>query len=361
MPIRPASESNPLPPEKPYTLLDFARMFPTDEACAAYLFDLRWPDGFVCPKCSSTKCYVMKAAATTIQCANHHRTSVTASTVLHKTRTPLRLWFYGAYLVSTLTPGISALQFCKQLGIKRYETGFQLLHKLRSALVAPDREQLKGEVEVDEQFIGGHRVGGKRGRGTDQALVVTAVEIVWWQDKPGREGKVGHEREGHEGFTLEEGPPEERAEGEGIWRRRAGRVRMTVIPDAGADTLVPWVVANVEPGTIVYTDGWKSYGGLVDRGYDHRPFVKKGKEQPLPMIHLIISNVKRWLLGTHKGAVQPQHLQAYLNEYTFRFNRRFWRGPAFIRALGLSVHVEKWPEYETLYAGEWVHPNPEWE
>ena len=353
------SPAPPLPTDlpRPKNLLEFVRLFPTDEAAAEYLFRVRWPDGFVCPTCGSTKARKLDDMWM-MKCSRKHKTSVTAGTVMHRSRQPLTTWFYAAYLVSTLTPGISALQFQKQLGIKRYETAFQMLHKLRSAMVAPERDKLKGEVEVDEAFVGGVEPG-KVGRAPGKkALVVVAIEVVRYMSK---------KRGGHVVQEDDTGPPERGAtEGE-VERKRAGRVRMTVIPDARAETLLPWVESNVEKGSTVITDGWQGYRGLEALGYQHERIlqthkgVKTGKW--LPLVHLMISNLKRWLLGTHKGAVRSQHLQAYLNEFTFRFNRRFWRGPAFIRALGLATNVENWPEYATLYAAGkedgWEHPNPD--
>lgn len=280
---------------------------------------------------------------------------------MHRSRQQLTTWFYAAYLMSTLTPGISALQFQKQLGIKRYETAFNMLHKLRFALVAPDREKLKGEVEVDECYIGGSEEG-KPGRSKGQkALVVIAVEIVRWIDTSGR--KPGR----HVTQYDIEGPPERQkrsqADRKPVLRKRAGRVRMSVVPDASAEILLPWIVSNIEKGTKINTDGWQGYNGLNALGFRHIRTLQTHKEHKtgrwLPLVHLLISNLKRWLTGTHKGAVMNKHLQAYLNEFTFRFNRRFWRGPAFLRALGLSVNVDDWPKYDTLYSGEWAHPNTE--
>jgi transposase-like protein len=282
-----------------------------------------------------------------MKCENDHITSVTAGTALHRSKVPLTTWFYAAYLVSTLTPGISALQFQKQLGLTRYETAFQLLHKLRSALVAPEREPLKGEVEIDELFIGGPEEG-KPGRGADKkVLVICAVEVIHWTGKD------------------PQAPDDPHA---GVDRKRAGRVRMSIIPDASAETLLPWIEKNVAPGSHVLTDGWAGYNAVARMGYTHERVIQSHKGMKtgkyLPLVHLIISNLKAWLQGTYHGAVSPKHLPAYLNEYVFRFNRRFWRGPAFIRALGLAVQATKRPEYETLYAvgtGEeaaWVHPNP---
>jgi len=351
----------PLPKiERPSSLLDFVRMFPTDELCAEYLFRVRHPNGFACPKCGSQTAWPI-AGRNIIECNKGHQSSLKAGTVMHRSRQRLTAWFYAAYLMSTLTPGISALQFQKQLGIKRYETAFNMLHKLRSALVAPDREKLKGEVEVDECYIGGSEEG-KPGRSKGQkAVVVIAVEIVRWIDTSGR--KPGR----HVTQYDIDGPPESQkrsqADDNPVLRKRAGRVRMSVVPDASAEILLPWIVWNIEKGTKVHTDGWQGYNGLDALGFSHIRTLQTHKEHKtgrwLPLVHLLISNLKRWLSGTHKGAVMNKHLQAYLNEFTFRFNRRFWRGPAFLRALGLSVNVDDWPKYDTLYSGKWAHPNTE--
>ena len=330
----------------PQSLVEFQRLFATEEQCADYLYKLRWPEGFICPKCGSTTGYTLATRGVT-ECRNGHQISLTAGTGMHRSKLPLTLWFHAAYLVSTLTPGISALQLQKQLGISRYETAFQLLHKLRSALVAPDREPLHGEVEVDEGFIGGPEEG-RPGRGAEtKSLVVFGVEIIRYAAPDPKH---------------RDDDPQARIE-----KMRAGRVRMNVIPDASTQTLLPWCRLNIETGAQVITDGWPAYNDLGELGYVHRRILQsvKGKKTGmyLPMIHLIVSNLKRWLMGTHKGAVLPHHLPAYLNEFTFRFNRRYWRGPAFHRALGLIVHAEKWPEYDTLYSvakggvDAWAHPS----
>jgi len=259
--------TQPLPKiERPRSLLDFVRMFPTDEACAEYLFRVRHSDGFVCPKCSSHTGWPI-ALRGIIECNNGHQVSLKSGTVMHRSRQSLTTWFYAAYLMSTLTPGISALQFQKQLGIKRYETAFNMLHKLRSALVAPHREKLKSEVEVDECYIGGPEEG-KPGRAKgEKSLVVVAVEVVRWIDTSGR--KPGR----HATQYDTEGPPEyqerSQADGDPVPRKRAGRVRITVIPDASSETLLPWIESNIAKGTKIYTDGWKGYNGLGTRGYYH--------------------------------------------------------------------------------------------
>ena len=219
-------------------------------------------------------------------------------------------WFYAAFFVSTLTPGISALQFQRQLGLKRYETAFQLLHKVRSALVVPGRELLHREVEVDETFVGG-KDADRGGRGGDKTLVVGGVEVIPFTEL--KTDKV---------------------------RYRSGRVRLSVVANASADSLAGFVEQEVEPSAIVHTDGWDGYRRLSRSGFHHNRIVQ-GKNREaiaiLPHIHRVFSNLKAWLQGTYHGRIEPKYLQAYLNEFTFRFNRRFWRGPAFLRALTLMV------------------------
>lgn len=334
-------DRSPADPEKPTTLIDFVKQYPDDATCARFLEKLRWPHGFICPACFTNQGWY-RTDRGVWECPNGHQTSVTAGTMMHRTKIPLTTWFYAAYLVSTLTPGISALQLQRQLGLSRYETAFQLLHKLRGALVAPDRDPLRGEVEVDECFVGGEEAG-RPGRGAEtKVLVVVAVEVIHWNE--------------------EDPDNPERT----VTRTRAGRLRASVIPDASAETLLPWIVENIQRGTRIHTDGWAGYNGLAGLGYDHvrnlQTHEGKKTDRYLPMVHLIISNLKRWWLGTHKGAIRSKHLQAYLNEFIFRFNRRFWRGPAFAKALGLLVTQRTPVEYDALYhAGEaagWQHPDP---
>jgi transposase-like protein len=259
---------------------------------------------------------------------------------MQDSHSPVCTWFWGAYLVTTQTPGQSALQFQRQLGLNRYETAFQMLHKLRAAMVRPGRDRVGARfpVEVDEVLIGGRTRG--EGRGVHhKALVVGAVEVR--QSK-----KVVQHRDPHEG-----GIPL-------LGRRYAGRLRLAVVPDRSKASLAGFVDDNVEVGSRVTTDGYQGYDDLEEMGYRHTPVVIHGDpdmaERHLPMIHLVFSNLKTWIIGTHHG-VSQQHLQAYLNEYVFRFNRRFYPFNAFNSVLGIGMQ-RKAPTYKQLYNGKWTHP-----
>lgn len=331
-----------MPPRRfPQSLPEFQQVFPAEANCAAYLEDTRWPEGFICQYCGfHDDPFRFGNRPEVLRCRNCHRdTSLTAGTVMERSRTPLCTWFWGAYLVTSLTPGISAVQFQRQLGLNRYETAFQMLHKLRAGMVRPERDRIGAEwpVEIDETYVGGKTRG--EGRGVHhQSIVVGAVEI-----RKGEKAPPGHTMaRPRKGKTY------------------AGRLRLKMIPNRGQRTLENFVTESVEPQAEVITDGWHGYSGLPKLGYYHTQVVMEGDpekaEQWLPMIHIVFSNLKAWLLGTHHG-VSPQHLQAYLNEFTFRFNRRFYPFTTFNSLLGIGVRVEA-PTYEQLYSGEWVHPNP---
>ena len=233
-----------------------------------------------------------------------YQASVTAGTVLHGTRTPLTLWFWGAYLVATHTPGISAAQLKRQLGLARYETAWLMLQKLRRAMVAPEREPLKREVEVDEFFVGGIEEGthGARQRG-EKSLCAGAIEVRG---------------------------------------RGSGRLRLRVLRDASARSLGDFVAASIERGAIVRTDAWQGYAGLRGLGFDHRPRSQRAlraagcDEDLVPRLHRAVANLKSWLRGTHSG-VSSDHLQVYLDEFVFRFNRRRSPMAAFQTLLGLGA------------------------
>ena len=288
-------------PEYPPTILEFQQRFGTEEACREYLFCSRWPEGFVCPGCGGDAAGTETRRHLWICTACGRQTSITAGTVMHKTRLPLRTWFWAAYLVSTFHPGISAKQLQRQLGIGCHETAWAMLHKLRAAMVAPERELLKGEVEIDEFFLGGHEEGLKGGRQHGKkALVGTAIEVRG---------------------------------------RGSGRLRLQMLPSSRATTLEAFTEATTASGAIVHTDGLFSYNGLAKLGYDHRPRKVASvadREQLLPRVHRAISNLKAWMHGTHRG-VSLEHLQVYLDEYDFRHNRRGTPMAGFQTLLGLGL------------------------
>jgi len=304
----------------PNTFREFSKMFPDDTACTAYLERLRWPEGFVCPACqiSSTP---WKESSGLLLCPNcHHRASVTARTIFDKTRTPLTTWFEAAWHVSTAKNGMSAKTLERTIGTG-YEVAWMMLHRFRVAMVNTERKQLSGNVEVDETFVGAEEHGGKRGRGTTKSIVVIAVEI--------KEPK---------GF---------------------GRVRMRHIPDSSGDSLLPFVCDAIAPGSVVRTDGWTGYNGLPKHGYTREVVVQSASDDPahisMPGVHQIASQLKRWILGTHQGAVLPSHLQSYLEEYTFRFNRRNSRsrGLVFRRLLEQAVARGPITEHDVTKGYKW--------
>ena len=282
--------------------MEFQERFATEEACRDYLFVCRWRDGLRCRQCGGEEVGGMHRARRVWQCKRcGAQTSVTAGTVMHGTRTPLQLWFWAAYLLATRHPGISAVQLQRQLGIRYHETAWMLLHKLRAVMVAPQRESLKREVEVEEFFLGGYEEGLKGGRARGKKTLC--------------------------GIAVE-------ARGRG-----SGRVRLQVLTDASVESLGAFVDTSTEVGAIVHTDGWGRYHGLGGLGFQHRPRNQSagvGEEPYLPRAHRAISNLKAWLHGTHRWA-SPDHLQAYLNEYVFRHNRRGNPHAAFQTLLGLST------------------------
>lgn len=287
-------------PSYPPTILEFQERFSTEAACRAYLFASRWPEGFSCPRCGGDRAGAETCRHLWVCTVCGHQQSVTAGTVMHGTRTSLRLWFWAAYLVATHHPGISAKQLQRQLGLSRYETAWLILQKLRRAMVAPERGPLTAEVEVDECWIGGVEAG-KKGRGPgSKTLVGIAVE----------------------------------ARGRG-----SGRLRLLTLADAALPTLSAFAKATTAPGAIIHTDGWRGYNGLRKAGFDHRPRSQRarvGEEPYLPRAHRAISNLKAWMHGTHRG-VGAAHLQVYLDEYVFRHNRRRTPMAAFQTLLGLGA------------------------
>jgi transposase-like protein len=296
----------------PSDLSAFDRFFPDEAACARYLERLRWPEGFLCPKCR-VQGEAWRMGDGLFHCRHcGGRTSVTAGTIFDGTRKPLKLWFIAAWEITGHKYGANALNVQRMLGLKSYTTAWAWLHKFRRAMVRPDRDRLSGIVEVDEAYVGGEEPGA-RGRYTEtKAIVAVAVEIL----------------------------------GEDT---RLGRVRMRRIPDVSAKPLQSFVGQAVAPGSSVLTDGWSAYSGLPHLGYDHVVINQSASPSPahvlLPGVHRVASLVKRWLLGTYQGAVSNEHLDYYLDEFTFRFNRRRSRsrGLLFYRLLEQAVQTDHTP------------------
>jgi transposase-like protein len=287
----------------PRTLMEFEQRFRSEEACREYLFQLRWPDGFRCPRCQHGEAWQTERGL--YHCRNCNlQTSVTAGTIFQDTRKPLRLWFRAMWYVTNQKHGVSALGLKSTLGLGSYRTAWTWLHKLRYAMVRPGRDRLAGIVEVDEAYLGGEKPG-KRGRGAaGKALLVVAAQ--------------------------EDGD-------------RIGRIRLRRVSDASAQSLGRAVQDGVDPGTVVRTDGWSGYGQLEALGYVHQVIRQDSHigENLLPMVNRVVSLLKRWLLGTHQGAVRISHLDYYLDEFTFRFNRRKSksRGKLFYRLVQQAMAV----------------------
>src|SRR4051812_40753097 len=250
----------------------------------------------------------LRIGLATALCAGcRYQTSVTAGTILHRTKAPLTVWFWAAYLMTTDKRGLSALLLQRQLGLGSYETAWMMLHKFRRAMVNAGREPLHGEVEIDDTWIGGTQAGLRGSRqlnGRKAALVLVAVE----------------KRD-----------------------RASGRVRMEVIPDFKAATLLSFLKKHVVQGAIVYTDGLKSYAGLQEAGYKHVPRIqptrtalRKGSKSVVPLADRAIGNLQQWLIGNYHGVSKDQ-LQVYLDEFVFRHNRRRQPMAAFQTLLGLGA------------------------
>ena len=285
----------------PRTLLELEEQFATEDACLEYLFKLRWPGGFRCPRCGHEKAWLtQRRLYHCVDCG--FQASVTTDTIFQDTKKPLRLWFRAIWHLTSQKYGANALGLQRVLGLGSYHTAWTWLHKLRHAMVRPGRDRLSGTVEVDETYIGG-RKPGKRGRGASgKVLVVVAVEV--------REDKVG-------------------------------RIRLRRVLDASGRSLERAVNEAVEPGSTVRTDGWQGYRGLPGMGYVHEVVREEAEvgRNLLPKVNRVVALLKRWLLGTYQGRVQPSHLDYYLDEFTFRFNRRTSRsrGKLFYRLVQHAV------------------------
>jgi transposase-like protein len=300
----------------PHTLLELERRFSSEEACRRYSFELRWPDGFVCPRCAGSKAWAMDRGLWL--CAGCRRqTSVTAGTIFQDGRLPLTLWFRAIWFVTSQKNGVSALGVQRVLGLGSYQTAWAWLHKLRRAMVRPGRDRLSGLVEVDETYWGSEEAGVVGRQTHDKVLIAVAAQVT---------------------------------------EKRIGRIRLRRIPNLNKATLHGFIAEAIEPGSTVRTDGLNHYARMT--GYSHQVIVVKKQSgtasELLPHVHRVASLLKRWLLGTHQGAVGAAHLDYYLDEFTFRFNRRTSssRGKLFYRLVQQALQVGPHP-YRTL-----VQPQP---
>ena len=290
----------------PNDFQEFLSQFPDEKSCWLYLIDIRWPEGYVCLYCQSTKYWLTSKHK--IHCSQCEKEfSITSGTIFQDTKKPLLLWFHIMWWVVAQKTGVSATNMTCFMGFGSDETSWHWLHKLRRAMVRQGREKLSGVIEVDEAYIGGKEIGsGKQGRGADdKCLVVVATECIG---------------------------------------RKIGRVRFKIISDASTENLLPFVEDNIERGSEVITDGWPAYSFLSkNKDYIHKEKVISGSGQEahelLPHIHLVISLLKRWIKGTHQGKMSQKYLEYYLDEFAFRFNRKMstYRGKLFFRLMQQAV------------------------
>lgn len=304
----------------PRTYREFTVMFPDELACSSYLEQLRWPLRFCCP-CCGTEGEAWRQTRGRLLCRRcRHQTSVSAGTILEKTRTPLTTWFEAAWLLTTAKNGLSAKTLERTLGVS-YRTAWTMLHRFRVAMVRAERGQLRGHVEVDETLVGGVDKRGTPGRGASKEVVVIAVEVL-----------------DPKGF---------------------GRIRMRSIPSAAGVHLVGFVCDVVAPGSEVHTDAWHGFDALSKKDYVRRITNLSQSGDPahvvMPGVHRVASLLKRWILGTHQGSIAAEHLQGYLEEFTFRFNRRTSRsrGLVFRRLLEQTVATGPITGSDLTFGYEW--------
>jgi len=304
--------------ECPTNLLDFQKMFPDEVSCLKYLEKMRWPNGFACEKCSELgEAFRIAARPRVLKCRSCYcEASITAGTVMHRSKTSILVWLWAAYLVSTQTSGISAMELQKQLGIDRYETAFQILHKLRGAMVRPSRDKIGTEwpLELDVIFIGGKTRSGVQGK-TNQVPVAIAVEVRRREVRDPKTNKV-------------------------IQRALAGRVRLQKLSDKTAAGVSQFAQNCIAAGATIISDDGNEFTNLINLGYAHQPVAMRGDrdkmDSTIPMVSLVTANLKTWIDGTFHG-VRKKHLQAYLDEFMFRFNRRFYRSVSFRSLLDLGT------------------------
>ena len=287
----------------PRTALELEQRFSDEQACRRYLFALRWPEGFVCPRCSGNEAWETSRGLWLCRTCRY-QLSVTAGTLFHRSHQPLTLWFRVMWQVTSQKNGISAMGLQHTLGLGGYQTAWTMLQKLRRAMVRPGRDRLDGVVDVDEAYWGG-REEGLIGRLTHKkAMILVAAE--------------------HDGNGI-------------------GRIRMARVDNLRKASLHGFIAQSIKPGSTVCTDGLPAYMGM--KGYTHNRQVQRHApdgEHLLPRVHRVISLLKRWLLGTHQGAIGNEHLDYYLDEFIFRFNRRTSasRGKLFYRLAQQAMQIE---------------------
>lgn len=313
-------EASPTPGvDYPRTFDEMDDWFRTEVQCREYVRRLCWPNGFVCERCGVAGEPWVTARGVFRCKACDGSTSLTAGTVFQDTRKPLRTWFLAMWFITSQKNGMSALGLKRALGLGSYETAWTWLHKLRRAMVRPGRDRLSGEIEIDETYVGGPEEG-MRGRVIEKkSIVVVAAEKNA--------------------------------------RAAIGRIRLKRVRDVCAASLLNFIRESVEPGATIHTDGWKGYAGLAATGYKHHiTAISSGEEKAhevMPRVHKVASLLKRWLLGTLQGGVQAQHLDYYLDEFTFRFNRRRsnTRGLLFYRLAQQAVATAPAP-YSSMIHGK---------
>lgn len=290
----------------PRTLQAFEKRFADEEACRQYLLAMRWPEGWSCPRCSHREAWSVRRRLWRCK-ACRHETSVVAGTIFQDSHLPLTSWFRAIWYVTNQKIGVSALGLQRILGLGSYKTAWTMLHKLRRAMVRPGRDRLHGVVEVDEAYWGASEEGVSGRLTHEKALFMVAAEV----------------------------------DGDGT-----GRIRMGRIPALKTVNVHAFIRQSVEPGSTLRTDGLSVYMGLKGYRYDRQ--VQREQEpgtHVLPRVHRVVSLLKRWLMGTHQGAVDHRHLDAYLDEFTFRFNRRTSasRGKLFYRLVQQALLVAPAP------------------
>ena len=295
-----------MPEDYPRTLMELERRFTTEQACREYLFSLRWPRGFICPRCGGRKAWAMNRGLWL--CGDcRYQVSVTSGTIFHRSHLPLTTWFRAMWHVTSQKNGVSALGLQRVLGLGSYKTAWALLHKLRRAMVRPGRDRLGGVVEVDETYWGGEEEGVVGRLTHDKASIIVAAQT----------------------------------DGRGI-----GRIRLRRIANLTRATLHGFIRDAVEPGSTVRTDGLPAYERLTDYVHDRQVQRRQPQgEHLMPRVHRVVALLKRWLLGTHQGAIGHEHLKYYLDEFTFRFNRRksASRGKLLYRLVQQAVQIEPAP------------------